>query len=147
MHNTWHQVSEDYNINLSKPDRFGVYSSNGTVEIKHFILDNEIALLMELEFMISVQGRPAQSFLLGYEKILPQRNDIGNSVIDGDSNIKLIKGPAESYFDDLVLSDDPNTTMDGKLFEFSLKAYVSALRDPPKGKLQRINTTTLFEKD
>jgi hypothetical protein len=54
MHNTWHQVSEDYNINLSKPDRFGVYSSNGTVEIKHFILDNEIALLMELEFMISV---------------------------------------------------------------------------------------------
>ena len=106
------------------------YQTDGILEIKDFLLDSEVALLFELEFLISVQGQSPKPYLLGFEKILPRRNSIGE-LEEQDYDFKLIKGPAESYFDDLIVSEDQNKTYDGRLFEFTMKSFISMHNKPP----------------
>lgn len=91
-HNTWHEICDDRVITLKKPDRFGIYSSDGIVEFKEFLANEYVSLIFELFFTVVIQGNQTKTFMLGYELHLPERNDIGGPK-DSDINLKLLKGP------------------------------------------------------
>jgi len=62
-----------------------------------------VALVVELYFTVLIQGNQTKTFLLGYEVILPDRNDIG-APKDSDLSIKLIKGPNQTIDNNLIMA-------------------------------------------
>ena len=78
MNNTWTNIGETKTIQLKKPDRYGVYQASGdTQEIDNYLANEYIALIVEFHVTVSNSNGNQQSYLCGYQTILPELNTIG----------------------------------------------------------------------
>lgn len=116
---------------LKKPDKFGIYSSDGIIEFKEFLANDYVSLIFELFFTVIIQGNQTKTFMLGYELHLPDRNEIGGPK-DSDVNLKLIKGPNYGLDNFLVMSQDPDFSgINSNVFDFTLNVFISPSNSKP----------------
>lgn len=86
---------------------------------------------------MQVNGSETKQICLGYSKYIPDLNSM-NMPMDKDIDIPLVKGPGESYDNELIMSE--HSVISGEnLFDFVIKAYVSnSNQAPDPKKLKRI---------
>ena len=79
------------------------------------------ALVFELEFRATIQDYEAKHVCLGFAFEIPEINTV-NLVQDKDVQIKLIKGPGETFSNTMLFSEQVS---EDNIFDFGLRAFIS----------------------
>lgn len=133
LHNTWNDIGELKTLSLKKPDRYGVYSSAGSIEFDNFIAQEFVAVIVEFQIVVQNTKDVQMTFVVGYDTILPELNSIG---APKEMNVerKLLQGPGQSMRNQLVLDRELDRCNNIK-FEFSIKCAVSTSQKAPRKTL------------
>ena len=125
---------------MQPPNKYGMYHSDQQIKFKDFIPSDYTALIFEFMVQVQINGSETKQLCLGYTKYIP---DINSMLIpmDKDIDIPLVKGPGESYDNELIMSE--HSVISGEnLFDFGLKAHVSnSNQAPDPKKLNRVYST------
>lgn len=137
MHNGWRWVTMNRPVGLNEPNQYGIMSADQAPCIKDCLINDYIALVFELVYVVEVRGRPL-NVVLGYQAYMPDINTI-MKIEQTDIDTRLIRGPAETLDDDLILPDVGDQA--GGAFEFSIRAWVSQSQVPPDAATMRRSYT------
>lgn len=134
MHNGWRWVtSSNGSVGLSAPNQNGIMAADETAWVKDGLVNDYVALVFELVYVVEVQRRPL-NLILGYQAYMPEINTI-MKIEQADIDAKLIHGPAETLNDDLILPEQGRSGEGSGAksadFEFAIRAWVSQSRQPP----------------
>ena len=135
-HNTWMQLGHTLTANLKRPNKVGVYQiDQQMLTLNEFMPHNLCAIIFELEFDVSISGGQTKKYCIGYQVYLPELNT-QSEIIEKDHSLKLIKGPGESFSNDLVFSEFVGGIEDGhdNNFDIGMKAYISQRSAAPDDK-------------
>ena len=131
-HNTWREVSRPATTTLEQADHYGSFYGHSSIAMNDFLPNNLVALIFDLEFRADVQGHPQASICLGYQVHMASLNTVGQPDSQ-DIELKLTKGPGESYRDELLISEEA-TTEDSNVFDLVLRGHITTNQvapDPP----------------
>ena len=117
-HNGWKQISETKTVKLSAANREGKMETDQLVSIKDFIPNEYVAIIFEFEYVVSVQGHSEKVICLGYNTLFPELNTAGMTK-NYDTDIRLNKGPGETLFNELLVSEIASESYD-QIFDFVL---------------------------